>query len=398
VESGITNLLVVAAAIVVAPILAHAIPRVKVPVVVVEIAVGIVIGPQVLGLASVDSFVLGLAKLGLAFLFFLAGFEIDFGKIRGLPLKLGGLGWLLALVISIGLCAVLYLSGVILLVRYLAIAITSTAIGTLMPILRDAGDVETPFGRFILAAGAVGEFGPIVLTALLLSAENKATEALLLLMAFGVIVLAGLRLAERWRPQPITRLAKATMHSSAQLPVRLTVLVLIAMSSAALALRLEFLLGAFAAGAIVAQAIKDVDPEDLEPLRVKYEGLSFGLFIPIFFVVTGMQFDLRGLLSSPLALAMLPMFLLFFLLVRGVPALWLYRGVLGGKDRQALGLYAATQLPILVAISELAVEQGQMRPEIAAALIGAGMLSVFIFPLLALGRRRAALPAAAKLA
>jgi Kef-type K+ transport system membrane component KefB len=393
-EESLSNLLLIIAAIVVAPLIANAIPRIKVPVVVIEIALGILIGPQVLGWAQPDVFVEGLAELGLAFLFFLAGFEIDFARIKGQPLKLAGYGWLLSIALAIVCASVLYFSGLILLVRYVAIALTTTAIGTLMPMLRDAGEIETPFGAFILAAGAVGEFGPIVLTALLLSTENEQIVTLLLLIAFGAIVLGGIRLAQRWKPQPVMRLAHQTMHSSAQLPIRLSMLILIALISVAVALQLEFLLGAFAAGFIVAQAVKDLAQEDLEPLRVKYEGISFGLLVPIFFVVSGMNFDLHALLSSPISLLELPLFLALLLFVRGVPAWLLYRQALPQRnDRTALAFLSATGLPLIVAITTLGLEQQQMRPETAAALVGAGMLSVFIFPLVGFTYRKKSRPA-----
>ncbi len=382
--ASLINFLVVVAAIVLAPLIVDAIARVKVPVVVVEIALGIVIGPHVLGLAQRDAFVEGLGHLGLAFLFFLAGFEIDFGRIRGQPLTLAAYGWLLSLALSLAVAAALYATDVIVLVRYVAIAMTTTAIGTLMPMLRDAGEVETPLGRFILAAGALGEFGPIVLTALLLSHENSQIGTLLLLITFGGVVLLAIRLAQRWHPVSIVRLARRTMNSSAQLPMRLSVLVLIALISVAVTLRLEFLLGAFAAGVIVAQAIKDIEHDDLEPLRIKYEGVSFGLFVPIFFVVTGMTFDLPALFSSVRSMLELPLFLALFLVVRGLPAWLLYRRVLPEASRRALALLSATQLPLTVAITALGLQQQQMRPSTAAAMVGAGMLSVFVFPLLAL--------------
>ncbi len=387
-EDVLVSLVVIIAAIVLAPLIADNIPRIKVPVVVVEIALGIIIGPQVLGLAELNPFIDGLALLGLAFLFFLAGFEIDFDRIRGRPLKLAGVGWLLSIALAVTFAAILYFSGTILMVRYVAIALTTTAIGALMPILRDSGDIETPFGTLILAAGAVGEFGPIVLVALVLSTENSQIMTLLLLIGFGALVLLGIRLAQRWRPERVTRLAHRTMHSSAQLPMRLSVLVLIALVSVAIVLKLEFLLGAFAAGVIVAQALKELNIEEMEPLRVKYEGISFGFLIPIFFVVSGMNFDLHALLSSPKAMLELPLFLVLFLVVRGVPALLLYRKDLGARDRKALGLFMATALPLIVAIAQLGLAQGQMLPQTAAALVGAGMLSVFIFPLVALSLRQ----------
>ena len=391
-EDSLINLLIVIGAMVLAPLIVDTIPRVKVPVVVVEIALGILIGPHALGLAARELFVEGLGHLGLAFLFFLAGFEIDFDHIRGLPLKLAAYGWVLSIVVSVAIATVLYTTGVIVLVRYVAIALTTTAIGTLVTILRDANEVDTPLGRFIMAAGAVGEFGPIVLTALLLSHENSQRMTLLLLMVFGVVVLAGIRLAQRWRPSAIVRVAQRTMNSSGQLPMRLSVLVLIALISVAVTLRLEFLLGAFAAGVIVAQAIKDVRPEDVEPLRVKYEGISFGLLVPIFFVVSGMNVDLPALFSSTTSLLELPLFLVAFLVVRGAPAWLLYRKALPPASRHALALLSATQLPLVVAITTLGLQQEQMRPQTAAAMVSAGMLSVFLFPLIALAlvRREAA--------
>jgi Kef-type K+ transport system membrane component KefB len=388
-EGSLDNLLWIAIAIVIAPLIANAIPRIKVPVVVVEIALGILIGPQVLGLAHEDAFVKGLAELGLAFLFFLAGFEIDFARIKGQPLRLAGFGWLLSIAIAVGCAAVLYFSGLIVQVRYVAIALTTTAIGTLMPMLRDANETDTPFGSFILAAGAVGEFGPIVLAALLLSTENEQLFTLLLLMVFAAFVLSGIRLAQRWKPRPILQLAHQTMHSSAQLPMRLSVLILIALISVAVSLELEFLLGAFAAGVIVAQAVKDLSHEDIEPLRVKYEGISFGLLVPIFFVVSGMSFDLHALFSSMTSLLELPLFLVLLLVVRGAPAWLLYRRTLPqAPDRTALAFLSATGLPLIVAITTLGLQQQQMRPETAAALVGAGMLSVFIFPLVGFAQRK----------
>jgi Kef-type K+ transport system membrane component KefB len=276
----------------------------------------------------------------------------------------------------------------ILMVRYVAIAMTTTAIGTLMPILRDADEVDTPLGRNILAAGAWGEFGPIVLAAVLLSTENNQLLTLTLLIAFGTLVIGGIRLAQRWHPHRIANLARQSMNTSGQLAVRLSVLVLIALISVAVVLHLEFLLGAFAAGVIVAQAIKDVDRHDIEPLRVKYEGISFGLFVPVFFVASGMNFDLQALITSPVALIEVPMFLLFFLVVRGAPVMLLYRGYMDRKQRISLAFLSATELPLVVAIAALGLQEQDMKPQTAAAIVGAAMLSVFLFPLIGLAMRR----------
>ncbi len=379
-------LVIIGAVAVLAPLVVDLPARLRLPVVVAELGFGIIIGPDVLGLVEVDDLIDFLSQLGLAFLFFLAGLEIDLARIRGRPIRLAIRGWLLSLVLAFAITGILQATGYVISALYVGVALATTALGTLMPILRDEGELETRFGTFMIAAGAAGEFGPILAIALLLSGSSPRVSAILLIV-FTVAALLAAFLVLRFRPPRLVRLLQRTMHSSAQLPVRLSILILLALVYLASREGLDILLGAFAAGIVVGLVTKS---EDAEPLRIKLEGIGFGFFIPIFFVVSGIQFDLDALLDSPASILRVPLFLLLFLVIRGLPAMLLYRRDLARDERIPLALLSATALPLVVAITTIALDAGKMRPENAAALVGAAMLSVFLYPLLALTLRRRA--------
>jgi len=382
-----------------APIIVDLITRVKMPVVVIEIALGIIIGPQVLGWVNTYPFLESLSAFGLAFLFFLAGFEIDFDQIKGKPLKLAGSSWLASFLGALVLSFILQKMGVVNSFLYVGVAISTTAIGALLPMLSDAGEMKTKFGNHVIAYGAVGEFAPIVMIALLLEGERSGLSSALFLNAFVIIVFFALLSARRWWPQRIMKLIEHTMHSSAQLAMRLTIFLLIAFIILAEMMGLDFLLGAFAAGLIIAQFVKRVPEsgkEEAEALLIKFEGFGYGFLIPIFFIVSGIKFDLQALLSSSTSLMMLPVFLILFLVVRGLPALFFYRDELGKNERLALGFFGATELPLVIAITALGVEHGVMANDLATALVGAAMLSVFIYPLVGFALRNKAKNSALK--
>ncbi len=351
------------------PFLCEWIPKIKLPIVVLEITLGILIGPQVLKLASVGPTIQVLSNFGLAFLFFLAGFEIDFAAIRGRPLVIAGLGWVVSFVICLGLGFALQVAGVIDSGLVVGAALTTTALGTLMPILRDAGELKTRLGAYTVASGAMGEFGPILLITLALSGHGEHGGSLGLMIVFVVIILGGVLIALKYRPPNIILVLQQKMHTSAQLPVRLAVLVLASLVILARNFGLDSILGALAAGVLVALASPGKEGEEL---RHKLEGIGFGFFAPIFFVCTGLRYDLRALISSKMALLQLPMFLVMFFVVRGVPAL-LARRELDPRSQVALGLLSATQLPLVVAIVEIGVKSHAIGAETAASLIGAGM-------------------------
>ena len=357
-----------------------------IPVVVVELALGVVIGPQALDLAQVNSFTDFFADLGLGMLFFFAGYEIDIARIRGEPLRLALLGWALSLAIAYSLGGLLAAAGVVVSLVYVGSALATTAIGTLIPVLSDTGELRTRFGTYLLAAGAVGEFGPILLLTLVLSTQSALHNALILIafvaLAVTVAVLA-VRSASLTMP-----LFERTIETSSQLAVRWIVVLVFALALVASHLGLDLLLGGFAAGLITRQVLAT---REIPAFDSKLTAVAFGVFIPFFFVVSGMRLDVDALFASPSGVAKLAIFFVLFLVVRGTPALLLYRGVLPLKeDRMALALFTATQLPLVVAITTVAVDGGHMRSSTAAALVGAGALSTLAGPLHGLRLRRIA--------
>jgi Kef-type K+ transport system membrane component KefB len=354
------------------------------PVVVVELLLGIVVGPEVLGLAETDEFIDFFSNLGLGMLFFFAGYEIDFERIKGTPLKLGALGWLLSIALAYGIGGALAAAGIIVSFLYTGSAMATTAIGTLIPILRDSGELKTRFGTYLLAAGGVGEFGPILLITLVLSTKQPLHEAAILIAFVALalaLALASVRLA--WRGWPAL---ERTFEASSQLAVRITVVLVFGLVLLANELGLDVLLGGFVAGMIVRLALKG---RELAVFESKLTAIGFGFFVPFFFVTSGIEFDLSAL-GSATALLKLAMFLCLFLVVRGTPALLLYRAALKARQRLALAFYSATELPLVVAITTLATEGGHMKSSTAAGLVGAAMLSTLIFPFVAMALQKRA--------
>ena len=352
------------------------------PVVVIELGLGIVVGPEVLGLAHTDEFVEFFSNLGLGMLFFFAGYEIDFNRIRGKPLKLGVSGWLISIVLAHAIAFGLVLGDVVESSMYVGAAMATTAIGTLIPILRDAGELKTPFGTHLLAAGGAGEFGPIILVTIFLSSNRPIHEAAILIAFVALaIAVALVSVGLAWRGWEAF---ERTFEASSQLAVRVTVVLIFGLVLLASNLGLDVLLGGFVAGLITRLALKGHERQVFES---KLTAVGFGFFIPFFFVTSGIDFDLDALGSAE-ALAKLAMFLALFLVVRGLPALLLYRGTLSMIDRGALGFYCAVELPLVVAITTIAVELGHMESSTAAGLVGAAMLSTLIYPFVGLALRR----------
>jgi Kef-type K+ transport system membrane component KefB len=354
---------------------------VLVPVVVVELLLGVVLGPKVLGL-HVDQFVQFFSDLGLGMLFFFAGYEIDVQRIMGRPLRLAVLGWAMSLALAYAIGGALAAAGIVLSLLYTGSALATTAIGTLIPILSDTGELKTRFGTYLLAAGAVGELGPILLLTLILSTESTLHNALILVafvgLAVGVAVFA-VRFSERTLP-----LFERTLESSSQLAVRWIVVLVFALTLLASELGLDLLLGGFAAGVITRQALKE---RELPAFDSKLTAVAFGVFVPFFFVASGMNLDITALFASISGVLKMVIFFVLFFVVRGTPALLLYRHVLDARERTALALMSSTQLPLVLAITTLATDTGHMRASTAAALVGAAVLSTLIFPILGLRLR-----------
>jgi Kef-type K+ transport system membrane component KefB len=355
------------------------------PVVVLELVMGILIGPEVLDLAQSSDFIKFFSNLGLGMLFYFAGYEIDFERIKGAPLKLGVLGWLLSVALAYGIGGVLAAAGIVVSFLYTGSALATTAIGTLIPILKDSGGLKTRFGTFLLAAGGAGEFGPILLVTLVLTTSSPLHEAAILVAFVALalaVALASVRLA--WRGWPAL---EKTFEASSQLAVRITVVLVFGLVLLASKLGLDVLLGGFVAGMITRAALKG---HELQIFESKLTAVGFGFFVPFFFVTSGIEFDL-GALGSAEALAKLALFFALFLVVRGTPALLLYRKVLSATERHALAFFSATELPLVVAITTIAIDAGKMHSSTAAGLVGAAMLSTLIFPFVGIALQKRAM-------
>lgn len=383
-----TNLSVVVLISFCAPLLLGVLPRLRVPAVVLEIVAGIVVGPAVFGWVRVDLPVQVLSILGLAFLLFLAGMEIDLQRLRGRAARLAGVAFAISVVAAVIVGYLAFAIGLAKSPLLIGIILLATSLGLVVPVLKDAQQASTSFGQLVIAASSLADFGAVILLSLFFSREASAPiTKLILLGGFALlIVLLVLSLRRAERIMPLSRLLVRLQDTTAEIRVRGSLLLLVAFVALAERLGLETILAAFLAGASL--RLVDRDREGTHPnFSLKLEAIGYGFLIPVFFVSSGLQFDLRALFGSPMALLRLPVFLAGLLIVRGAPALF-YQGTIGLRRSLAAGLLQATSLPFIVAATAIGVELRLMRPATAAALVGAGLLSVVAFPPLALALLR----------
>jgi Kef-type K+ transport system membrane component KefB len=381
--TGLETLLVAAVVAAIAPVLVAWLPGPRIPQVVVLLAGGVLVGPQVLGWADRPAIDL-LANVGLGFLFLLAGYELDLALFRVRPGRLAMVAWLVTVALAAATVGLLEAAGLVRAFVPVALGLTTTALGTLLPILRDNDMLGGRFGRYLIAAGAVGELFPIFAVALFLGASNKFV-ALVSLLAVGVLAVILSQAPRLIRGRRLERIIQEGEGSTAQTTIRWTVVLLLLLLVVAEEFGLDVVLGAFLAGIV----LRRWTPGDAHALEAKLDAIGYGFFIPLFFVASGMGLDIRSIAEAPLRLLA---FLVLLLVVRGVPALFLYRRDLPAVQRVELMFLTATALPLLVALAEIGLRNGTMLRENAAALVGAGALSVLVFPMVAVAierRRRA---------
>lgn len=389
-ELSLAGVVVVAAVAFAIPLLLGLFPRLRLPSVVLEIVVGIVLGPSVLDWVQVDLPLQVLSLLGLAFLLFLAGLEIDVHQLRGRLLGLVTIGFVASFVIGLAVSGGLAAVGLVDSPLLVAIILTATSLGVVIPVLKDAGQVESEFGQLVIAAASIADFGAVILLSLFFSREASGPGAQLLLIGGLVLlaVLVGLGLARAGRWMRLSADLGRLQDSSAQIRVRGAVLLLALLVWVAQQLGLEVILGAFMAGALL--RVVDRDEMVTHPkFRVKLEALGYGFLVPFFFVVSGVRFDLQALTANPANLRLVPLFLAVLLVVRGLPA-WLYRSRVGTRRSVVAGLLQATSLPFIVAATQIGMELGKLDQATGAALVAAGLLSVLLFPLAGLTLLRGA--------
>ena len=380
-----TDLLIVAAAGLLAPLALGFFPRVRIPAIVLEIVLGIVIGPSVLGWVKPDPPVAVFAPIGLAFLLFLAGLEVDIERLRGRVLRLTAIGFGVSFAIAIILGLGLKAGGFVKSPLFVAIVLVATSLGVIFPVLKDSGNITSSFGQLVIAAASVAEFGSIVLLALFFSGKGSTstTGTLILLGVFGVVVLlVGLAISGFERSMSLGRVLQRLQDTTAQIRVRAAFVLLIGFTALADSVGFETILGAFAAGVLL--SLIDRDKAMTHPeFRVKLEAVGFGVFIPVFFVTSGVQFDLNALFANASTVARVPLFLVAIYLARGLAAL-VYAPLLGRFRSVVAGILQSTSLPFIVAATQIGLGLGVVSRASAAALVAAGLLSVAISPTLAL--------------
>jgi Kef-type K+ transport system membrane component KefB len=378
-DVAFVNLFAVTAIALCAPLALALVPKLRIPAVVLEIVVGIVVGPSGLGWVHPDLPVQIVSLLGLAFLLFLAGLEIDVHLLRGPVLRLALLGYVITLVVGLlaglGFAAAGWVRSPLL----LAITLSATSLGLVVPVLKDAHRAEGRLGQTVIAACSIADFTAVVLLSLLFSAAGGGTGGRVVLLGMFVVLVAvtAAVVSLAGRSMRLGATLTRLQDTTAEIRVRAAVVLLVAFVALAEAFGLESILGAFLAGAVV--GLLDRDSTSHPRFRIKLDAIGYGFLIPVFFVTSGLRLDLGGLLADPTALLRVPLFLVALLLARGLPAV-LYAQRFGRRSALAAGLLQATSLPFIVTATQIGVLIGLMTPVTAAALVCAGLLSVLLFP------------------
>ena len=381
---GLNDLVAVALVAALTPLLVAVLPGPRIPQVVIFLLGGVLIGPHVLGLAETSGIQL-LANIGLGMLFLLAGYELEPALLRQRPGQLAILGWVISAVLAVGVAAGLTAAGYIKDYVPVGLALTTTALGTLLPILRDNGMLGGQFGRHVYAAGAVGELFPILIIAVFLT---KRGHFIALASVALVGVLAIVLSAVPWlaRSGAVRRIIREGQEATGQITLRWAMVLLFLLLAIASRFGLDVVLGAMLAGIVLRTWTRRLNI-DTTSLERKFDAVGYGIFIPVFFISSGMTIDLKAISQDPLRLLLL---FLLLLVVRGLPSLLVYRHVLPVRQRAEMTFITATSLPLLIALADIGEQDGVMIPATAAALVGAGVLSVLVYPLIAVGLHRTA--------
>lgn len=379
-EQNYAQLTLIAGAALLAPLVSGLPRHVRLPVVVVELMLGILLGPHVLNFAQPTGLIDGLSELGLTFLLFMVGYEIDVENLRGPVFTKAATGWILSFGLGLVLMELFHATGLISAPPLMAaVALSTTALGVLIPILRDNGEIDTPFGQRFLPVATLGEFGPLmVISLLLIPTHATVLHTLFIVLFLGLAFLVAFG-AHHPKIRDFGQKLATVLPKSGEFQVRLCILIQAVFVLLASHFGLNVVIGAFAAGLIVRLFARETDHTSLEE---KLNGIGYGFLIPFFFIVAGLRFDPSLLATGPMAAFQVVGLLILLLIIRGVPV-FLYSKEMSLQDKLRFTLYSATGLPIIVIVTEIGISSELMRPERAAALLCAGMISVFLFPLLA---------------
>lgn len=389
-EADLISLAVIVAMAFLCPVISQSIPGKPIPETVFLLIAGTICGPHVLGIIGLSDAVNLLSDLGLGFLFLLAGYEINPSVLSGTEGKRGVVTWAATLALAFGVVFLLpdvsatHIDGL-----SVTIALTTTAIGTLLPILQERGILETRVGEEVLAYGTWGEIAPIIAMTLLLSTRAEWITVAVLFAFLVIAVICGVipKIARKAGGY-VFRFIERNADSNSQMLVRSVVLLLVVLTAVSAVFDLDIVLGAFAAGFIVRYVV----PEGSELLEQKLDSIAFGFFIPLFFIVSGAKIDVTAITANP---RLLLGFIGLLLLVRAVPVfIGLSTGrdsrTMSVRDRLAVASYCTTALPLIVAVTSVAVSANAMSQQTASVLVAAGGITVFLMPLLSQALMRTA--------
>jgi Kef-type K+ transport system membrane component KefB len=362
-----------------APVLRELVPRLFVPSIVLELVLGIIVGPQVLGIAHSSQAVDLFSTIGLAALLFLAGREIDVPKLRGEVLERALACFALGFMIAAAIAAPLHEVGLIKTPLLVAVILVATSLSVIIVPLRDAGEVNTAFGQQVIATAAIAEFSSVILLSFFYSNERAGygTE-LVHLSAFVLLaIVVFVAVSQGGRNRRLNEALARLRESSAQIQTRADLALIAIVVGIASQLGLESILAAFTVG-----VIRGMTEERDEGSQQKREAVALGIFVPFFFVSSGLDFQLDELFATVGGVIRLPVFVLALLAVHLIPAL-LYRRTMGTRMALAAGLLQATSFSFVIVATQIGLQLHVMVQATATALVGAGLISVVAFPAIA---------------
>ena len=380
-EFDFASLLVIVTIGALCPAFADRIPGKIIPETVFLLVIGAILGPYGLDLFAIDEPVSLLSELGMAFLFLLAGYEINPDSLTGSQGRAGLATWAASFAFALVFGAALPAIGFGSLANVaLAIALTTTAIGTLMPILKERGVLGTAVGDSIISYGTWGEVAPIIAIVMLLSARSAWKSAIILLgLAILCVLIARHAAGVRERGSRFYRSIEAKADTTSQTFVRLTIWLLMLLVTISDVFDLDIVLGAFAAGF----TLRSIMPDGDHALEHKLDAIGFGFFIPVFFVVSGGKIDVASVFAQP---ALLIALIVALVVIRAIPifvATSIHRETrdMPAQNRASVAIYCATALPLIVAVTSIAVRAGAMPQDFASTFVAAGAITVFLMPL-----------------
>jgi Kef-type K+ transport system membrane component KefB len=377
-ETSFNNLMWVAAIALVAPFVVASLPRLRIPAVVAEIVGGIALGPSGLGWVEADLAVEIVALLGLSFLLFVGGTEVDPARLRGATVRIAGLGYVISIVLAVAVGGAVVGLGLASSPLLVAVALSATSLGVIIAVLTDAGRTGDAFGQQLITNASVADFGAVLLLSMIFAQSDSSVGARLVLLA-GLVLLAVVAAVALSRAQNVMSFSSLWMRlegGAVEIQVRLAIVLMLSFAVAALQVGVEAILGSFLAGAILSFVARDAMVETR--LHHKLGAVGYGFLIPAFFVTAGLRFDL-GALREGSALIAIPVFVIALLVVRGLPALLTLRGT-GRRTAMAMALLQATSLSFLVTATQIGLMAGLIDPAPASALVAAGLVSVAVFP------------------